>query len=64
MERKRAREEKVEQMMSPRKAKVESLTERLRRAEGMWRTGEGIGGLGLLSGAENQTEQAAEGTGG
>ena len=59
MERTRAREEKVEQMMSPRRAKVESLRGRLRREEGTWRIGEGTGGLGLLS--KSQTEETAEG---
>ena len=66
MEKKKAREETFELMMNPRKAKVESLRGRqLRKVEGKWRRGEGTGGLGLLSpGAESQTEQTAEGTGG
>ena len=59
MERKRAREEKVGQMMSLRKARVESLRKQMRREEGMWKTGEGIGGLGSLS--KSQTEETAEG---
>ena len=57
MERKKAKEEKFAPMM--RKAKVESLRGRLRREEGTWRTGEGIGGLG--SSSKSQTEEAAEG---
>ena len=66
MKRKRAKEEKVEQKMIPRRAKVESLRgRRLRRAGGKRRIGEGTGGLGsLLPDAEIQTEQTAEGTGG
>ena len=48
MERRRAKEEKVEQMTSPRRSKVESLRGRLRREEGTWRRREGAGGLGSL----------------
>ena len=63
MEGKTAKEEKVEQVMSSRRSKVESLRGRLlRRAEGMLKKGEEIGGLGLLSGAGSQTEQTGEGT--
>ena len=62
MEGKRAKEEKVEQVMSSRRSKVGSLRGRLlRRAEGMLKKGEEIGGLGLLSGAEGQTELTGEG---
>ena len=60
MEGKTAKEEKVEQVMSSRKSKVGSLRGRLlRRAKGMLKKGEEIGGLGLLSG---QTELTGEGT--
>ena len=64
MERRKAEEEKFEPMM--RKVKVESSKgRRLRKVEGKWRRREGTGGLGLSStGAENQTEQTAEGRGG
>ena len=57
-----AREKKVEETMNWRRAKVESLRWRLRRAVGRWRRGEGTGGLGSLSGGENSTEQTAGGT--
>ena len=59
---KTTKEEKVEQMVNWRRAKVESLRWRLRRAVGRWRRGEGTGGLGSLAGGENSTEQTAGGT--
>ena len=49
MEKRRAEEEKVEQMTNWRRAKVGSLRGRLRREEGTWRREEGTGGLGSLS---------------
>ena len=62
MEKRRAEEEKVEQMTNWRRAKVGSLRGRLRRDEGTWRRGEGTGGLGSLSAGESRTERTAEGT--